>query len=101
MSRRNHENDTHVDSSSGRAQNTRGAQRTHDAMVRKVRAGHVTSGRVYGYDNIEILSGLLDAYGRPKRDHVEQRVNQEQAAVVRRIFMLCAAAKGWCPSLGS
>ena len=76
------------------SERTRGAQRTHDAMVRKARAGHVTGGRVYGYDNIEILSGLLDAYGRPKRDHVERRINQEQAAVVRRIFQLCAAGKG-------
>lgn len=76
------------------SERTRGAQRTHDAMVRKARAGHVTGGRVYGYDNIEILSGLLDAYGRPKRDHAERRVNQEQAVVVRRIFQLCAAGKG-------
>jgi site-specific DNA recombinase len=76
------------------SERTRGAQRTHDAMVRKARAGHVTGGRVYGYDNIEILSGLLDAYGRPKRDHVERRVNQEQSSVVRRIFQLCAAGKG-------
>jgi site-specific DNA recombinase len=76
------------------SERTRGAQRTHDAMVRKARAGHVTGGRVYGYDNIEILSGLLDAYGRPKRDHVELQINQEQAAVVRRIFQLCAAGKG-------
>jgi len=28
-------------------------QRTHDAMLRKARAGHVTGGRVYGYDNEE------------------------------------------------
>ena len=76
------------------SERTRGAQRTHDAMLRKARAGHVTGGRVYGYDNIEILSGLLDAYGRPKRDHVERRPNQEQAVVVRRIFQLCAAGKG-------
>jgi site-specific DNA recombinase len=76
------------------SERTRGAQRTHDAMVRKAKAGHVTGGRVYGYDNIEILSGLLDAYGRPKRDHVERRVNEEQATVVRRIFRLCADGKG-------
>ena len=76
------------------SERTRGAQRTHDAMLRKARAGHVTGGRVYGYDNLEILSGLLDAYGRPKRDHVERRINEEQAAVVRRIFRLCADGKG-------
>ena len=27
-------------------------QRTYDAMLRKVRAGHVTGGRVFGYDNL-------------------------------------------------
>ena len=26
-------------------------QRTYDAMIRKARAGHVTGGRVFGYDN--------------------------------------------------
>lgn len=76
------------------SQRTQGAQRTHDAMLRKARAGHVTGGRVYGYTNLEILSGLLDAYGRPKRDHVERRINEEQAAVVRQIFQLCAEGKG-------
>ena len=30
-------------------------QRTYDAMVRKARAGHVCGGRVFGYDNIEVL----------------------------------------------
>ena len=63
-------------------------------MHRKALMGHVTGGRVYGYDNIEIHSSVLDAYGRPKRDHVERRINEEQAAVVRQIFRLCAAGKG-------
>jgi DNA invertase Pin-like site-specific DNA recombinase len=27
--------------------------RTTDAMVRKAKAGHVTGGRIYGYDNVE------------------------------------------------
>ena len=31
-------------------------QRTYDAMRRKARAGHVTGGRVYGYDNVEVLA---------------------------------------------
>lgn len=56
--------------------------------------GHVTGGRVYGYDNVEIRSSVLDAYGRPKRDHVERQINEEQAAVVRRIFHLSAEGKG-------
>jgi DNA invertase Pin-like site-specific DNA recombinase len=63
-------------------------QRTYDAMVRKARAGHVTGGRVFGYDNAEIL----DAAGR--RSHVERRINEREAPVVRRIFQLCAEGFG-------
>jgi hypothetical protein len=63
-------------------------QRTADAMVRKARAGHVTGGRVFGYDNIEIRG----ADG--KRSHVERRINVNEAAVVRRIFEMCAAGAG-------
>lgn len=63
-------------------------QRTYDAMVRKARAGHVTGGRVFGYDNVEI-SG---PDGR--RSHVERRINEAEAAVVRRIFDLTAEGYG-------
>lgn len=63
-------------------------QRTYDAMFRKVRAGQVTGGRVFGYDNVDVL----DAEGR--RRHVERRINEPEAAVVRRIFDLCAAGQG-------
>ncbi len=31
-------------------------QRTYDAMVRKAKALHVTGGRVYGFDNVEVPS---------------------------------------------
>lgn len=72
----------------------RAQQRTFDAMHRKALLGHVTGGRVYGFDNVEIVSSVMDAYGRPKRDHVERRINQEQAAVVSKIFRLCAEGKG-------
>jgi site-specific DNA recombinase len=63
-------------------------QRTYDAMLRKARAGHVTGGRVFGYDNVEITG----TNGR--RSHVERRINDEEAAIVRRIFELCAAGDG-------
>jgi site-specific DNA recombinase len=72
----------------------RAQQRTFDALYRKAMLGHVTGGRVYGYDNVEIASSVLDPYGRPKRDHVERRINEEQAAVIRKIFKLCAEGKG-------
>jgi site-specific DNA recombinase len=63
-------------------------QRTYDAMIRKAKAGHVTGGRVFGYDNVEI------AGPDGKRSHVERRLNEPEAAVVRRIFELCAAGAG-------
>lgn len=57
-------------------------QRTYDALVRKAKSGHVTGGRVFGYDNV------------PVTGHIERRINEPQAAVVRRIFELCAAGHG-------
>jgi len=30
-------------------------QRTYDAMLRKAKALHVTGGKVYGYNNVEVL----------------------------------------------
>jgi site-specific DNA recombinase len=63
-------------------------QRTYDAMQRKARAGHVTGGRVFGYYNVEILGP------DGQRSHVERRINETEAAIVRRIFELCAAGEG-------
>ncbi|MDP2319548.1 MAG: recombinase family protein [Acidobacteriota bacterium] len=69
-------------------------QRTYDAMQRKARAGHVTGGRVFGYDNHEVLSEP-DAQGRQVRQRVERRINESEAAIVRRIFELSAAGTGY------
>ena len=63
-------------------------QRTHDPMVRKARAGFVTGNRVYAYTNIEVLG----PDGR--RAHVARQVNADEAAVIRRIFELCASGLG-------
>ena len=63
-------------------------QRTYDAMLRKARAGYVTGGRVFGYTNVEILG----PDGR--RSHVERRISEPEAAIVRRIFELTAHGKG-------
>src|SRR4051794_9158419 len=50
-------------------------QRTYDAMLRKARAGHVTGGRVFGYDNVRAdVGGVLRV------------INDDEAAVVRDIF---------------
>src|SRR5262245_46438821 len=63
-------------------------QRTHDAMLRKARAGHCTGGKTFGFDNIEVLG----PDGR--RSHVERRINEAEAAVVRRIFEMSAGGSG-------
>src|SRR6266478_3660855 len=69
----------------------RAQQRTHDALLRLARAGRVTGGRLYGYDNVEVTAPGPD--GRPKRQYVTRNPNPEQAAVVHRLFELCA--EGW------
>ena len=66
----------------------RAKQRTYDAMLRKARAGHVTGGKVYGYDNKEVLS----AEGH--RLHVLRVVNQAEAPIVRQIYDLYAGGLG-------
>src|SRR4029079_299286 len=63
-------------------------QRVTDAMVRKARAGYVTGGRVVGDDKVE----NRNAAGQ--RSHVERRINDDEAAVVRRIFELAASGIG-------
>ena len=58
------------------------ARWTREAMVRKAQAGHVTGGKVFGYDNVAV------------NGHVERRINEAQAAVVRRIFDLRGGRHG-------
>jgi DNA invertase Pin-like site-specific DNA recombinase len=67
-------------------------QRTADAMQRKARAGHVTGGRVFGYDNMPVM--VRGADGQEHRSHVERRINEREAAVVRQIFELTAQTHG-------
>jgi hypothetical protein len=57
-------------------------QRTYDAMIRKAKAGHVTGGRLFGYDNVRTNS------------HVERTINEAEAAVIRRIFDLSIQGSG-------
>jgi DNA invertase Pin-like site-specific DNA recombinase len=72
----------------------RARQRTYDALVRKARAGKVTGGVVFGYTNHEVLSEAPDGSGHHHRMHVERVVEPQEAAVVRKIFELCAAGLG-------
>ncbi len=62
-------------------------QRTYDAMSRKARAGHVTGGKTYGYDNKEV-----SAAGRHL--HVVRIVNHQEAAIVSQIFEMYAGGLG-------
>ena len=58
-------------------------QRTYDAMLRKARAGHVTGGSCFGYANVRTEAG-----------HVERRIVEAEAAVIRQIFQLSAEGHG-------
>jgi hypothetical protein len=64
-------------------------QRTRDALRRKVEAGHVAGGLVYGYRNVEVRGD------RGQRVHVRREIHPETAAIVRRIFELAAAGHGY------
>jgi site-specific DNA recombinase len=68
--------EVHREATSARCHEKGDAQHEH---------GHVTGGRVYGYRNVDVFAGV-DAHGRPLKSHVERIVDEEQAAVVRRIF---------------
>ncbi len=64
------------------------AQRTHEHLQLKARRGLNVGGRCYGYDNYEILGE------DGKRSHVEYRINEEQAEVLREIFRMYASGMG-------
>ena len=69
-------------------------QRTYDAMVKKAKAGQVTGGKVYGYDNVDVFSDYATAQDDPKRLHVIRRINKHQAEVIKRVFELYAQRQG-------
>jgi site-specific DNA recombinase len=50
------------------------AQHMTDALKRKAKPGHVHGGRLYGYTNVRVDG------------HVERRINEAEALVLRRIF---------------
>ena len=63
-------------------------QRVSDSMLRKAKNGHVCGGACFGYNNI-VVTG---PDGR--RSHVDREIHEEHAAVIRRIFEMCAAGMG-------
>jgi site-specific DNA recombinase len=58
------------------------AKFTAEALERKALAGHVTGGRVFGYDNERV------------DNHTERRINEREAASVLRVFQLAAEGAG-------
>ncbi len=58
------------------------AQRATDTAVRKAKAGHVTGGRTFGYDNVRVDG------------HVDRVINEPEAAAVRQVFTRFAAGEG-------
>ncbi len=64
-------------------------QRSKDALARRAKAGYVTGSRRFGYRNVEVRSP------DGKRDHVERRINEAEAVVVRRVFALVAQGSGY------
>lgn len=70
------------------------SQRTHDAMARKAQAGYVTGCKVYGYDNVPVFGGVSGPDGQATRQHVVRRINETEAAVVRRIFDVYSSGLG-------
>ncbi len=58
-------------------------QRTYDAMVQKARAGHVTGGVVFGYDNV-----------RQPEGPVVRHISAAEADVVRDIFEMYVSGRG-------
>src|SRR5215204_6136636 len=60
-------------------------QRVTDTMTRKAKAGHVTEGLPFGYKGFVVLGPT------GKRSHVEWRIDDTAAPVVRRIFHMAAA----------
>jgi site-specific DNA recombinase len=59
------------------------ASKTLESLIRRAEQGYATGGKVFGYDNVRV------------RDHVERRVNDREADVVRDIFQRYAAGEGF------
>lgn len=59
---------------------------TREGLVKKAKAGHATGRKTYGYRTERVGTG--------DSSHAEIRIDEAQAAVVRRVFELCAAGAG-------
>lgn len=68
------------------------AERTRDALERKFKAGHSAGGRCYGYRSVPIYG--QSASGERIRTHVEIEIEEEEAEIVRGIFLMYSAGHG-------
>lgn len=59
------------------------ARKTKEAMLRRAQQGHVTGGKVFGYDNVQA------------NGHVERCINAVEADVVRAIYQRYADGEGF------
>jgi hypothetical protein len=67
-------------------------------MLRKAAKGHTVGGRCFGFDNVCSACGRVIPPGTVRccrEGHTDKRINEAQAAVIRRIFTLCAAGTGY------
>ena len=69
------------------------SERVTEKFMAMTRKGYVTGGRIYGYRNVDIFSGL-DAHGRPLKSHVEREIVPAEATVVRQMFEWYASGLG-------
>jgi hypothetical protein len=73
------------------------AAKTAEAMQRKARAGHVTGGRMFGYDNLCSVCQRVIPPGSMRccpRGHTDRIINAAEAEVVRTIFTMVASGAG-------
>lgn len=63
-----------VESGSDEAYRETTGRRVHEKHAFKARKGYVVGGRVFGYRNVDVISGT-DHHGRPVRSHVVREVN--------------------------
>ncbi len=70
-------------------------QRTLDGLRKRAEAGYSTGGLAFGYRPAPCYaSGRQDAYGRPIPDHVDRRIDPDEAKVVVGIFLMFLAGYG-------
>jgi site-specific DNA recombinase len=69
------------------------SKRVHEAHARLAGQGFVVGGRVFGYRNEHVFSGL-DAHGNPIRSGTRRVIDPAEAAVVRQIFELYDSGLG-------